>query len=99
MSSFGISGTNAHVILEQPGSDSGVESVPGVESVVGVPVPWVVSGRSERALVGQAARLAAFARGRSDVSAVDVSWSLVSSRAALEHRAVVWGSRVDDLVV
>ncbi|WP_117673245.1 type I polyketide synthase, partial [Micromonospora sp. MW-13] len=98
VSSFGISGTNAHVILEQPGDEPEAESASPTRVVPGVPVPWVVSGRSERALVGQAARLAAFARGRSDVSAVDVSWSLVSSRAALEHRAVVWGSRVDDLV-
>ncbi|WP_117673243.1 type I polyketide synthase, partial [Micromonospora sp. MW-13] len=97
VSSFGISGTNAHVVLEQ-GDDEPVAATAG-DAPVAVPVPWVVSGRSERALVGQAARLAAFARGRSDVSAVDVSWSLVSSRAALEHRAVVWGSGVDDLVV
>ncbi|WP_089000790.1 type I polyketide synthase [Micromonospora echinofusca] len=63
----------------------------------GTPVPWVVSGRSERALVGQAGRLASFVRGRG-LSPVDVSWSLVTSRAALEHRAVVWGSSVDELV-
>ncbi|SCL72006.1 Acyl transferase domain-containing protein [Micromonospora citrea] len=65
---------------------------------VGVPVPWVVSARSERGLVGQAARLASFVRGRSGLGVVDVSWSLVVSRAALEHRAVVWGSDVDELV-
>ncbi|MER5705841.1 type I polyketide synthase, partial [Micromonospora sp. NPDC002296] len=94
VSSFGISGTNAHVILEQPEP----EPVSGVGSVPGLPVPWVVSGRSERALVGQAARLASFVRGRSDLVAVDVAWSLVSSRAALEHRAVVWGSGVGELV-
>ncbi|MEV0882177.1 acyltransferase domain-containing protein, partial [Micromonospora echinofusca] len=29
---------------------------------------------------------------------MDVSWSLVTSRAALEHRAVVWGRDVDELV-
>ncbi|MFC0099591.1 ketoacyl-synthetase C-terminal extension domain-containing protein, partial [Micromonospora marina] len=63
---------------------------------VGVPVPWVVSGRSERALVGQAGRLASFVRGRG-LSPVDVSWSLATTRAALEHRAVVWGSDVEEL--
>uniref|UniRef100_UPI003F49DB55 acyltransferase domain-containing protein n=1 Tax=Micromonospora aurantiaca (nom. illeg.) TaxID=47850 RepID=UPI003F49DB55 len=65
---------------------------------VGLPVPWVVSGRSERSLAGQAGRLASFVRSRS-LSPVDVSWSLATTRAALEHRAVVWGSDVDELVV
>ncbi|MFG1892372.1 type I polyketide synthase, partial [Micromonospora sp. NPDC049051] len=100
VSSFGISGTNAHVIIEQP--EPALVAPPAGDSSatsgVVVPVPWVVSGRSERGLVGQASRLASFARGRSDLSPWDVSWSLVTSRAGLEHRAVVWGSSVGDLV-
>ncbi|MGC4792017.1 type I polyketide synthase [Micromonospora sp. DT178] len=98
VSSFGISGTNAHVILEQPepatDPEAGAEPAAGP---VGLPVPWVVSGRSERGLAGQAARLASFVRDRSDLAPVDVSWSLATTRAALEHRAVVWGSDVDEL--
>ncbi|MEU4776199.1 type I polyketide synthase, partial [Micromonospora sp. NPDC023644] len=93
VSSFGISGTNAHVIIEQ----GEPESAPAPVGPVGLPVPWVVSGRSERGLVGQAARLASFVRGRSGLSPVDVSWSLATTRAALEHRAVVWGGSVEEL--
>ncbi|MGK5673441.1 type I polyketide synthase [Micromonospora sp. URMC 106] len=99
VSSFGISGTNAHVVLEQPEpepeSEAGAVHVVGVP--VGLPVPWVVSARSERGLAGQAARLTSFVRDRSDVSVADVSWSLATTRAALEHRAVVWGSTVEEL--
>ncbi|MEH0974348.1 type I polyketide synthase [Micromonospora sp. CPCC 205546] len=99
VSSFGISGTNAHVILEQPEPETApeVEEEPAA-GPVGLPVPWVVSGRSERGLVGQAGRLASFVRGRSDLAVSDVSWSLATTRAALEHRAVVWGSDVDGMV-
>ncbi|MEU9508678.1 type I polyketide synthase [Micromonospora sp. NPDC048170] len=92
-----------------PDSEAGAEPVtaaadyvaasraePGI-APAGLPVPWVVSGRSERALTGQAARLASFVRGRSDLVASDVAWSLVTTRAALEHRAVVWGSSVEEL--
>uniref|UniRef100_UPI003D72B6FD acyltransferase domain-containing protein n=1 Tax=Micromonospora chalcea TaxID=1874 RepID=UPI003D72B6FD len=105
VSSFGISGTNAHVILEQPEPEAVPEVAAEPESApasaggasVALPVPWVLSGRSERGLSGQAGRLASFVRGRG-LSPVDVSWSLATTRAALEYRAVVWGSDVDELV-
>ncbi|MEV4467926.1 acyltransferase domain-containing protein, partial [Micromonospora echinofusca] len=88
-----------HGETDRIGSADGVSvSASAGGASVALPVPWVVSGRSERGLSGQAARLASFVRGRG-LSPVDVSWSLVTSRAALEHRAVVWGSSVDELVV
>ncbi|BBB02225.1 putative modular polyketide synthase [Actinacidiphila reveromycinica] len=98
VSSFGISGTNAHVILEEApveeeASPVGV-TVPGV---VGGVVPWVVSGRSEGALRGQAARLRELVLARPDMDPVDVGWSLASSRSVFEHRAVVTGDHVEGL--
>ncbi|MFF3020365.1 type I polyketide synthase, partial [Streptomyces sp. NPDC057939] len=92
VSSFGFSGTNAHVIVEQA-PEGGVVEAAG--SGVGLPVvPWVLSGRSAAALRAQAERLAGWLPGVSGVDPVDVGWSLVSSRAGLEHRAVVLGDHV-----
>src|SRR5262249_47132718 len=94
VSSFGISGTNAHVILEQARAEPPAqpESV-GVERNTSKPVvPWVVSGRSEQALAAQAARLLAHLRADACLDVVDVGWSLATTRSVFEHRAVLVGS-------
>ncbi|WTW92287.1 SDR family NAD(P)-dependent oxidoreductase [Streptomycetaceae bacterium NBC_01309] len=103
VSAFGISGTNAHVILEQAPA---VERAPAAEPGAAEPeaaagglagsavVPWVVSARGPRALAGQAERLLA---GVAAADPVDVGWSLAASRSVLEHRAVVWGASADQL--
>ncbi|WP_406473765.1 SDR family NAD(P)-dependent oxidoreductase [Streptomyces platensis] len=102
VSSFGISGTNAHVVLEQaPAADpEAVEQGGGVPSggtSAGL-VPWVLSARSEQALVAQAGRLVSFVEGRAELDPVDVGFSLLSTRAVLEHRAVVVGAEREQLL-
>ncbi|QLL09757.1 type I polyketide synthase [Mycobacterium vicinigordonae] len=86
VSAFGISGTNAHVLLEQGRT---AES----ESVVAQPfdgaVPWVLSARSAEALANQAERLLARVTADQGVRPLDVGWSLASTRSVFEHRAVV----------
>ncbi|MER7335958.1 SDR family NAD(P)-dependent oxidoreductase [Micromonospora sp. NPDC000119] len=94
VSSFGISGTNAHVIVEQAEAVA-ADAAAGVTPPL---VPWLVSGRSAEALSGQAGRLTEFARRESGLAAVDLGWSLATSRAALEHRAVVLGADRDELL-
>ncbi|WP_435844073.1 SDR family NAD(P)-dependent oxidoreductase, partial [Streptomyces gilvosporeus] len=94
VSAFGISGTNAHVVLEQAPK---VEEQ--AEPVVGEPVvPWVVSARSGVALREQAARLAEWVSEEPGVSPVDVAASLVRSRSVFDHRAVVVGETREALV-
>ncbi|MFE1874045.1 type I polyketide synthase [Streptomyces sp. NPDC059496] len=90
VSSFGFSGTNAHVIVEQ--APEAVADAAEPVAVSGMPVvPWVLSGKSAGALRGQAERLAGWLAGVPGVDPVDVGWSLASTRAGLDHRAVVLG--------
>jgi acyl transferase domain-containing protein len=94
VSSFGISGTNAHVILEESTREPAAEPEATVPDRTGVEaaVPWVVSGRSERALAGQAERLLARVSADAGLTAVDVGWSLATTRTTFEHRAVLVGN-------
>ncbi|MEU9143439.1 type I polyketide synthase [Streptomyces sp. NPDC048349] len=87
VSSFGASGTNAHVILEEAPAEE-AERVPDAAGPAGV-VPLVVSARSAASLAGQAGRLAAFVEHSDGVSLADVAGALVASRAVLGERAVV----------
>ncbi|MGX1135460.1 acyl transferase domain-containing protein/acyl carrier protein [Streptomyces glaucescens] len=92
VSSFGISGTNAHTIIEQaPDTPTTKPETPVVASPV---VPWVLSGRSDAALRGQARRLKDWLEARPADTLADVGHALATSRAALEHRAgLVAGDR------
>ncbi|MFE0553683.1 type I polyketide synthase [Streptomyces pilosus] len=100
VSSFGMSGTNAHVIIEEAPTDTSV--APPTETENPAPalpaVPWVVSGRGEAALRAQAERLVEHVTGRSDLTPLDVAFSLATTRSVLEHRAVVVGSDSDELL-
>ncbi|MFF4981022.1 type I polyketide synthase [Streptomyces sp. NPDC001046] len=90
VSAFGVSGTNVHVILEEAPEEEAAPAAPG--QVPGALVPWVLSARSEQALLAQASKLRDFAAADTDLDPADAGWSLVSGRARLEHRAVVLGS-------
>jgi pimaricinolide synthase PimS1 len=60
-------------------------------------VPWVVSGRGERGLRGQAQRLREFAAASPDVNPAGIGVSL-AARAQLSHRAVVLGESREQLL-
>ncbi|MGW7360595.1 type I polyketide synthase, partial [Streptomyces sp. NPDC054802] len=86
VSSFGVSGTNAHVILEQPPA---VADATDRDAEASEPLPWVLSARTAEALRAQAARLAEHVRDRAELRAADIAFSLATTRAGLEHRAAV----------
>ncbi|WP_323188221.1 type I polyketide synthase [Streptomyces sp. NBC_00249] len=98
VSSFGVSGTNAHTIIEQAPPAPDAEEARTAPAGGPRPVAWTLSGRNAAALREQAERLLTHVLGLGDVSTVDVAHSLATSRAALEHRAAVVGADLPELV-
>ncbi|PPA62048.1 type I polyketide synthase [Micromonospora chalcea] len=113
VSSFGVSGTNAHVILEeyrprvaeaatvdggQADGTGAVEPARRPGLVASDVSLWPVSARSRTALGAQAARLADFLRRRGEIDPAAVGWSLATTRSTFDHRAAVVGSTADELL-
>ncbi|MFD7506789.1 type I polyketide synthase, partial [Streptomyces sp. NPDC059850] len=86
VSSFGFSGTNAHTIIEQAPVvvEDEVAATPGV-------TPWVLSAKTADALRAQAVRLHSHLDEHPEITPGDLGYSLATTRAALDHRAVVVG--------
>ncbi|SDD13103.1 Acyl transferase domain-containing protein [Actinokineospora iranica] len=109
VSAFGFSGTNAHVIVEQPPvppvgepADDATDRAEGKQAdvpVAAAPVlPFVLSARSPEALRAQAGRIAALLAERPDLDLLDLSYSLATTRSALRHRAVALAGDRAELV-
>ncbi len=102
VSSFGISGTNAHVILEEAPRDraadpendlaTGPETGSDVVARPTRPAPWLLSAKTETALRAQAGRLLAWLADHPDADDADVAAALTGTRAQLGRRGAVLGA-------
>ncbi|SED25743.1 Acyl transferase domain-containing protein [Amycolatopsis tolypomycina] len=93
VSSFGLSGTNAHVIIEEA-----PEPADPQPAGTGAAVPVVLSGRSPEAVQAQAERLAEHLRAHPGLRPADVAYTLATRRTHLEHRAAVVARDRDELL-
>nr|WP_103337398.1 type I polyketide synthase [Amycolatopsis sp. CA-126428] len=94
ISSFGISGTNAHVIVEEappePRSDE-----PRPVSGSG---PWIISAKTEPALAARASQLLAALHAHPDRRPADVGYALATTRSVFRHRAAIVAEHHDEFV-
>ncbi|MEU6382653.1 beta-ketoacyl synthase N-terminal-like domain-containing protein [Streptomyces bauhiniae] len=96
VSAFGVSGTNAHIVVEQaPSAEPAARPEPDGE----VTVPWVLSARTPTALAERARDLVAHVDARPELEPADVGRALATTRAGLEHRAVLVGTDRAELLV
>ncbi|MFD3556733.1 SDR family NAD(P)-dependent oxidoreductase [Streptomyces goshikiensis] len=101
VSSFGISGTNAHVVLEyDPESEADTPDAPEQEAPAAstAVVPWVLSARTADGLRAHAERMRSFVERRPVLDPAEVGRALLSARALFEHRAVITGTDREELL-
>ncbi|WP_316524370.1 type I polyketide synthase [Kitasatospora brasiliensis] len=94
ISSFGISGTNAHTIIEavtEPAAEQ-----PETDQAP-TPAPWLLSAKSRAALPAQAERLLAFVDANPRLAPADLAHALATTRAHFEHRAAITGADLAEL--
>ncbi|WP_217189320.1 type I polyketide synthase [Streptomyces buecherae] len=103
VSSFGISGTNAHVVLEEPSPatpETGTDAAPPTPADApargAAPLPWLISARNDRALREQGVRLREFHAHHPTATPSDVGYSLATTRTAFERRAIVFGATPEE---
>jgi acyl transferase domain-containing protein/acyl carrier protein len=87
VSSFGASGTNAHVILEQAPEPTALAASSDADAGPAT-LPFLVSAKSAAALRSQAERLRSHLVAHPELALVNVSSALALQRSSLEHRAV-----------
>ncbi|WP_329061791.1 type I polyketide synthase [Streptomyces sp. NBC_01429] len=92
ISSFGISGTNAHTIIEEPPRDTAPRRTSAPERPAGAPVPWLLSAKTRAALPAQAGRLLAYVDAHPELTPSDIGSSLATARAHFAYRAAVSGT-------
>ncbi|KUJ40943.1 hypothetical protein ACZ90_68645 [Streptomyces albus subsp. albus] len=99
VSSFGVSGTNAHIILEQPAAADrrpAGSPAPDTRDGADAPVlPWPLSARTAAGVRAQAARLRAHLEQHPAGSLADIGHSLLTTRTLFDHRAVLLAGERD----
>ncbi|MEU9393496.1 type I polyketide synthase, partial [Streptomyces sp. NPDC048324] len=94
VSSFGMAGTNCHLVL----SRWQTAPTPADQDRTGSVLPFTLSGRTEQALRDQAARLRAHLADRPTMPLTDVAYSLAVTRTQFAQRAVVLADGHDELL-
>ncbi|MGC4765424.1 type I polyketide synthase [Micromonospora sp. DT46] len=94
VSSFGMGGTNCHLLLAEAPPRRAVhrDRAPSADA------PWLLSARTAPALRAQAAALSGHVTADPSVEPADVAYSLARTRERFEHRAVVLGAGRHELL-
>ncbi|QNP67900.1 type I polyketide synthase [Streptomyces genisteinicus] len=98
ISSFGLSGTNAHLVLEEAPATEPAETAAESTGTPALPVPIVLSGRDGTALRAQAHRWADWLQARPETPLADVATAAALHRTHFDSRAAVLAASAEEAV-
>jgi acyl transferase domain-containing protein len=92
ISSFGFSGTNAHIVVEEylPVTNDARTTVPVTTST---PILFVLSAKSEERLKRYAENIKYWLESNGDVDLADMAYTLQTGREAMEFRLAFPGRK------
>jgi len=91
VSSFGIGGTNVHVVLEEYNTKENLQSV---SKAVLIPL----SAKKNEAVIAQTDQLIDFIQNNDKISLIDLSYSLSARRAEYQFRKCVFGNSTSKIL-
>lgn len=95
ISAFGLSGTNAHLILEE------APELPSAQTGIlgnGQLLPFLFSAKNQSALCSQAEKIITLLNNDPNLSLNDLAYSLAVSRSHFRHQAVILSDVREDLL-
>lgn len=91
VSSFGVSGTNSHLIVEEYSDAHAISTREDTSPSTSQDMFWPLSARNDNALHTTAERLRNYVLAHPDIDPVDIGYTLGISRSHFAQRAAVWG--------
>ncbi|MGH8018432.1 MAG: type I polyketide synthase, partial [Opitutaceae bacterium] len=98
ISSFGVGGTNAHVVIEQATAAAARTDPPASSDEGARPLVFTFSGRTPDAATRGALALAAHLESEPDLDLADAASTLAHARETFPHRLAVAGQSRDQLI-
>ncbi|WP_329223554.1 alpha/beta fold hydrolase [Streptomyces sp. NBC_01485] len=99
VSAFGISGSNAHVVVEEAPLDASPDAGAGPEPEALPVVPWLLSAKTPAALRAQARRLHThLTTAQPHATPTQIGAALAHTRAHFDHRATLTGTTRTELL-
>lgn len=95
VSSFGMSGTNAHVVLEEYSNDKVKNQLSNIPNFSKYPIRF--SARNESCLLDQFISFSTFLNKNKNLNMQELSYSQNISRASFKQRNVIWASNSQEL--
>jgi polyketide synthase PksN len=97
ISSFGFSGTNAHLVIEEYLPKPGIART-SIQISPDNPIPFVLSAKSKERLIAYAECMKSYIESHTDLNLVDMAYTLQTGRESMDYRLAFFAVSREDLI-